>query len=83
MFKFLYCLLFVTIQYGDISGQPEDAQQINQHFYNNIHKLIGSKYDNKVDSEVSCLFRHYSDSIRGRVCDENVSFQAFSAGSDE
>lgn len=51
MFKLLYCLLVVTIQYGDISGQPEDAQQINQHFYNNIHKLISSKYDNKVESE--------------------------------
>lgn len=52
MFKFLYCLLVVTIQCGDISGQPEDAQQINQHFYNNVHKMISSKYDNKAESEV-------------------------------
>lgn len=48
--------MFVTIQYGDISGQPEDAQQINQHFYNNIHKLITNKYDNKAESEVFIFF---------------------------
>lgn len=86
MFKFLYCLLVVTIQYGDISGQPEDAQQINQHFYNNIHKLISSKFDNKVESEVnffrwiiwfgqtlkvSCLFAaFFPRRIRGKYIGE-------------
>lgn len=65
MFKFLYFFLFVTIQYGDISGQPEneDAQQINQHFYNNIHKMISNKYDHKAESEV--LIFNFFESIDG------------------
>lgn len=51
MLKIFYCLLFVTIQYGDINGQP-DAQQINQHFYDNLHKLVNNKYEDQVESEV-------------------------------
>lgn len=75
MFKVLYCLLFCAIQYGNISGQSQDAQQINQHFYSNIQKLISNKYDNKAESEV--IFFHLIFSVNCKDPTNTFLFKEF------